>query len=266
MANTITNLYPTLWSDIAYFELAKAAVSPSVTNMTWVNPGGPSEAIRIPRFNYDETFIKDISTLSDSPDDINEASMVLNLDQEKGFFFQIKYIEEEKSSVSLGESVLRQRSAALASVIDADVLSLTSGFSQVLSGLCNKATLVSAIELLNEANAPQMDRVVVVNPDAYSDLLNTDDFIRADGIGDGGSMRSGQIGRVLGLDVFLSNNLPTGTDAAVMHRSAIAMAILTPVQVRVFDQPRHFAVGYSGRTAWGKREIEDTVGVQIDRS
>lgn len=265
MANTLTNFYHTRYSDIAYFELAKAAVSPSVVNMTWVSPGGPSEAIRIPRFNYDESFIQAVTGLEDSPEDISEASMTLNLDQHKGFFFKIKYIEEEKSPANIGESVLRQRSAALASKIDADVLSLTSGFSQVLSGQCNKATLVSAIELLNEASAPQTDRVLVVNPDSYSDLLNTDDFIRADGIGDGTSMRTGQIGTVLGLEVYLSNNLPTGTDAAVMHRSAIAMAVLTPVQVRVFDMPRWFAVGYSGRCAWGRMEVEDTVGVQIVR-
>ena len=265
MANTITNFYPTLWSDIAYMELTKAAVSPSVTNMTWVSPGGAAEAIRIPRFNYDESFIGAVTGLSNNPEDISEASMVLNLDRHQGFFFQLKYIEEEKSNVGLGEAVLRQRSAALASVVDADVLALTSGFSQVLSGQCNKATLVSAIELLNEANAPQTDRVLVANPDSYSDLLNTDDFIRADGIGDGTSMKTGLIGQVLGLDVFLSNNLPANTDAAVMHRSAIAMAILTPVQVRVFDQPRYFSVGYSGRVAWGRVEIEDTVGVQIDR-
>jgi hypothetical protein len=265
MANTWTNFYHTRYADIAYYELAKAAVSPSVTNMTWVSPGGPSEAIRIPRFNYDETFIKAVTGLSDNPDNVSEASMTLNLDRHQGFFFQIKYIEEEKSPAGLGEAVLRQRSAALGSVIDADVLALTSGFSQILSGQCNKATLVSAIELLNEANAPQTDRVLVVNPDSYSDLLNTDDFIRADGIGDGTSMRTGQIGQILGLEVYLSNNLPSGTDAAVMHRSAIAMAILTPVQVRVFDQPRHFAMGYSGRSAWGRMEVEDTVGVQIAR-
>ena len=78
-------------------------------------------------------------------------------------------------------------------------------------------------------------------------------------------MKSGQIGRILGMDVFLSNNLPAGTDAAVMHREAIAMAVLTPMQIRVFDQPRHFTVGYSGRAVWGKTEIQDVLGVQIDR-
>jgi hypothetical protein len=265
MANTITNFYDTLWSTAAYFELRKAMVAASVTNMTWNPPGGPSEAIRIPYFKYDETAIAAVTGLVNNPTNVSEATKVLSLDQHKGFFFQIPYIEEEKSSSRLGESVLRQRAAALASVIDADVLSLTSGFTQVLSGQCNKATLVSAIELLNEANAPQLDRYLVVNPDAYSDLLNTNDFVRADGIGDGINMKSGQIGRILGLDVFLSNNLPSGTDAAVMHREAIAMAVLTPVQVRVFDQPRYFAVGYSGRAVWGKTEIQDVLGVQIDR-
>jgi len=265
MANTFTNFYDTLWSTIAYFELAKAAVAPQVTNMTWGSPGGPAEAIRIPYFQYDETAIGAVTGLENNPSNVSEATKVLSLDQHKGFFFQIKYIEQEKSSASLGESVLRQRSAALGSVIDADVLSLTSGFTQVLSGVCNKATLVSAIEYLNSANAPQMDRVLVVDPSCYSDLLNTDDFIRADGIGDGESMRSGRIGTVLGLETYLSNNLPTGADAAVMHRQCIAMAVLTPVQVRVFDQPRYFSVGYSGRAAWGKSLIQDVLGVRIVR-
>jgi hypothetical protein len=265
MANTFNNFYATLFSTVGYFQLHKLAVSPSVTNMTWNPPGGPSEAIRIPYFKYTEAGVDVVTGIADNPTAITEASKVLNLDQEKGFFYEIKYLEEEKSSAQLGLSVLKQQTAALASVVDADVLSLTSGFSQVLSGLCNKATLVSAIEYLNEANAPQADRYLVVNPDAYSDLLNTNDFIRADGVGDGTSMKSGQIGRILGLDVFLSNNLPTGTDAAVLHREAIAMAILTPMQVQIFNQPRHFTVGYSGRVVWGKTEIQDVLGVQIDR-
>lgn len=268
MANTFTNFFPTLWSDTAYFELTKATVSPQVTNMTWVNPGGAAEAIRIPKFQYDESTsaVDDVDNLVDTPDDVSEATFVLNLDQHKGFFYQIRYIEQDKAAVALGESVLRQRTAALGSVIDTNVLATTSGFTNVLSGACNKATLVSAIEILNGNNVPQTDRVLLVDPGSYSDLLNTNDFVRADSVAGATINQSGLVGKVLGLDVFLTNNLPGAAiaNAVVMHRAAIAMAMLKTVDVRVFDQPRHFATGYSGRVAWGRTLVDDNLGVRID--
>lgn len=268
MANTWTNFYPTLWSDDAYFEFASTAIAPQVTNMTWADPAGPSEAIRIPKFAFSTAAIDDVSNLYDAPDDVSEATLLLNLDKEKGFHFQVRYVEQDKAAVDLGGSVFRQRTSALASVVDQEVFKVVTGATTTLSGSVNKATLVSAIELLNEANAPQTDRVLVVSPDGYSDLLNTNDFVRADAIGSGDSLRSGQVGRVLGLDVFLSNNLPTGSnvDAFAAHRAAVAMAMLRTIDTRVFDQPRHFAVGYTGRATWGQLLVDADLVVPIDRA
>jgi hypothetical protein len=267
MANTWTNFYPTLWSDIAYFGLTKSSVALQVVNLTWINPGGPAEAVRIPKFAYSESGIEDVSALIDTPNDVSDSTVQLLLDRHKGFFFQIPYIEQDKANVQLGESVLRQHSAALGSVVDADILAAVSGFTNVLSGQCNKATIVSGIEIMNEAYAPQTDRVLVVSPDCYSDLLNENEFVRADSIAGMDANRTGMVGKVLGLDVFMSNNLPGSSvaDAVIMHRSALAVAMLRQVQVRVFDQPRHFNTGYSGRTAWGRKLIDDTIGVRIDR-
>ena len=98
----------------------------------------------------------------------------------------------------------------------------------------------------------------MVGPTAYSDLLNENDFVRADSIAGSDANRTGFIGKVLGLDVFLSNNIPysTGGEAICMHRTAIAMAMLRTIDVKVFDQPRHFAVGYTGRAIWGQTLID----------
>jgi hypothetical protein len=267
MANTWTNFYPTLWSDQAYFEFAAAAIAPQVVNTTWVDPGGPSEAIRIPKFQFSTAQIDDVSNLIDSPDDASEATLVLNLDKNKGFHFQIPYTEQDKTNVQLGESVLMQRTAALAAIVDQEVFALASGATTTITGSVNKATLVSAIELLNENNAPQTDRVIVANPDAYSDLLNTDDFVRNDSVAGATSNRTGLVGQALGLDVFLSNNIPsTVGDAIVMHRVALAMAMLRTIDIRVFDQPRHFSVGYTGRAIWGAVRIDANLVVPIDRA
>lgn len=268
MANTFTNFYPTLWSDQAYLEFAAAAVAPQVVNTTWVDPGGPSEAIRIPRFRYSTSGILAISSLADTPTDATESTLVLNLDQEKGFFFQVKYSEQDKCPVSLGEALLKQNSAGLAAVIDQSIFGpLVSGAANTLVGAVNKVRLVSAITILNSGNAPQTDRVLVVNPAGYSDLLNENEFVRADSIYGAQSNMTGFVGRVLGLDVYLSNNLPAVSgDAVAMHRVAFAMAMLRNIDVRVFDQPRHFAVGYTGRAIWGRTMIDSGLIVRISRT
>ncbi len=266
MSNTFNNFYPTRYSDVAYFEFAAAAIAPQVVNMTWVDPGGPSEAVRIPKFAFSTGQIDDVANLIDSPDDATESSLLLPLDVEKGFHFEIKYTEQDKANVSLGESILRQRAAALAAVLDQNVFLAASGATVTLSGLMNKVTLVSAIELLNENNAPQTDRVVVTNPDGYSDLLNTDDFVRADSITGAMANQTGRVGEVLGLDVFMSNNIPSAVgDAFVAHRAALALGMLRTIDVRVFDQPRHFGVGYTGRATWGKVLIDADLIIPIDR-
>ncbi len=267
MANTFTNFYPTLWQDVAYFEFASAAIAPQVVNMTWVDPGGASEAIRIPKFAFSTADIDDVSNLFDSPDDVSEATLLLNLDQEKGFHFQIRYTEQDKANVQLGEATLRQRSAALASVVDQRVFDCMSGGTTTLSGTVTKATLVSALELLNQNNAPQTDRILVTGPQGYSDLLNTPDFVRNDSIAGATSNRTGLVGQALGVDVFISNNLPqaAGVDACVLHRAGLAMAMLRTIDIRVFDQPRHFATGYTGRATWGCVLTDADLVIPIDR-
>lgn len=268
MPNTWTNFYPTLWSDQAFVEFSETAIAPQVVNMTWADPDGPSESIRIPKFAYSESDIDDVSNLYDSPDDVSQSTLLLNLDREKGFHFQIRYLEQDKTPVRLGQNMVLQRTAALANVVDKDVFKTVTGATTTLSGSVNKATLVSAIELLNERNAPQSNRVLVTSPDGYSDLLNTNDFVKADSVAGSTVNRTAAVGQVLGLQVFLSNNLPTSSnvDAVVMHRSAVAMAMLRTIDVRVFDQPRHFAVGYTGRATWGRTLIDANLVVPIDRT
>lgn len=267
MANTWTNFYPTLFSDIAYLTFNATAIAPQVVNTTWINPGGPAEAVRIPKFGSGTSAIDDVSNLVDSPDNASESSLLLNLDKNRGFHYQVRYNEQEKANVALGQSLLTQRVAALAADVDNKVFTSASGATTTLSGSVTKAMLISGIELLNERNAPQSERVLVVNPDAYSDILGIADFTRADAIWQSTALRTGMVGQVLGLDVFLSNNIPaTVGDALLMHRAAVGMAMLTRIEVKIFDQPRHFAVGYTGRAIWGSTLVDAGLVVPLDRA
>jgi len=267
MANSFTNFYPTLWSDQSYMQFAAAAIAPQVINTTWISPGGAAEAVRIPKFAFSTSQIDDVANLVDTPDDATESSLVLNLDQQKGFFFQVRYNEQDQSNVELGESILRQRVLGLAAIVDQNIFAIASGAATTLSGTVTRAMIISGIELLNENNAPQTDRVLVVNPDAYSDLLGISDFVQADSIAGAQVNVTGSIGRVLGLEVFMSNNIPsTVGDALLMHRVGIGAAFLKTVEVKVFDQPRHFATGYTGRVIFGRTLIDSNLVVPLDRA
>ena len=267
MANTWTNFYPTLFSDKAYLVFSRTAIAPQVVNTTWIAPGGPSEAIRIPKFGIGTAAIDDVSALVDSPDNASESSLLLPLDKNRGFHYQVRYNEQEKANVALGQALLTQRVAALAADVDAKVFDVASGATLTLTGSVTKAALISGIEVLNEANAPQTDRVLVVNPDAYSDILGVNDFVRADAIAGSDRLVTGQVGRILGLDVFMSNNIPSTTgDALLMHRAAIGMAMLTRIEVKIFDQPRHFSVGYTGRAIWGQTLVDAGLVIPLDRA
>lgn len=267
MANTWTNFYPTLFSDKAYMVFSRTAIAPQVVNTTWIAPGGPCDAVRIPKFGIGTSAIKNVADLVDTPDNASESSLLLSLDQNRGFHYQVRYNEQEKANVALGQALLTQRVAALAADVDDKVFAKASGATTTLSGSITKAMLVSGIELLNEANAPQTDRVLVVNPDGYSDILNINDFVRADSIAGADANRTGRVGMVLGLEVYLSNNLTTvAVDGLLMHRAAIGMAMLTRIETKIFDQPRHFSVGYTGRAIWGATLVDAGLVVNIDRA
>jgi hypothetical protein len=268
MGNTFTNFYPTLWSDDAYFQFSQESIATRVCNMTWADPEGPSEAVRIPVVAYSESAIKDLAVLSNTPDDVTEASLIMQYDREKGFYFLIKYVEQDKCPLDLIAASARQRTIALANVVDKDVFLQFHNAANDLSGPVNKANLVSAITILNGHNAPQNDRILLVSPDGYSDLLNEAEFVRNDAVAGSQANLTGVVGRVLGLDVFMTNNLQTasGIDAVVLHRAAVAMAMLQRVDVRVFDEPRYFGTSCTGRATWGSKTIDANLMVTIDRA
>lgn len=67
---------------------------------------------------------------------------------------------------------------------------------------------------LNESAAPQMSRYVLLNPDAEGNALVLGQFLKADERGDQGGIINGQIGRKLGSDWFMDQNIPTHTTGA----------------------------------------------------
>lgn len=64
---------------------------------------------------------------------------------------------------------------------------------------------------LDKANIPQDGRFLIVAPDFYAVLLSDPRFVDASQYGTNAPIMNGEVGRVLGFSVMVSNNVPAGT-------------------------------------------------------
>ena len=147
----------------------------------------------------------------------------------------------EKYSRMMGESLARQ--------VDADIWSELDGLdqSQALSAddTLTAGVFESVLATLGENDIPYMDGecAMVVNPTLFADILNPSAgiaqyFIRNDAVGEGNrGLRSGLVGSLYGIDVYMSNTVSTGGTAttipgAVFHKSACVIAVQNDVRVQ----------------------------------
>jgi len=153
-----------------------------------------------------------------------------------------------QSSADLVDKYTRMMGEALARQVDADIFSELAGLNQSIT-LATDDTLTiaefeSALANLGENDVPYMDGDVamVVNPTLMADILNPSAglasyFIRNDASGDGSGLRTGNVGSLYGVDVYMSNSFETGGDAgstsgAIFHKTAVAIAVQQDVRVQ----------------------------------
>ena len=65
------------------------------------------------------------------------------------------------------------------------------------------------VEKLDLQDVPMDNRCLVITPRQYSDLLGINRFTEQQFIGSGDAIRTGKVGMIYGVEVFVTNNLPT---------------------------------------------------------
>jgi len=155
---------------------------------------------------------------------------------------------EIQGNVDMVAKYTKMMGEALARQVDADIFSELAGLNESIT-LATDDTLTiaefeSALANLGENDVPYMDGDVamVVNPTLMADILNPSAglasyFIRNDASGDGSGLRTGNVGSLYGVDVYMSNSFETGGDAgstsgAIFHKTAAAIAVQQDVRVQ----------------------------------
>lgn len=170
------------------------------------------------------------------------------------------------NSASALESYGFQQGAALGTIVVEDVLTLvtTANFTsaaQTTAANLDLTQIRAARLALNQANAPKMGRVAIIDSVGYDALLSVSNFLLAQNAGDATALRDARIGRAMNID-FYEYNAPfvsaNSVNVFVAHASAIAIAMryLQPQTPDRYDNARPISDPETGAT-FGLRDFYD---------
>lgn len=225
----ITNFQPEIWAAAVQEPFDKALVyaQPSVSNRQYegmIQQMGDTvhvTSITAPTVNtYNKAADITIQDLTDS-----DTALLIN--QGDYFAFRVNDVDKVQAAGDFQSSALVQAGTALRDKLDKFVAALPYtnaltgnklGRVTVVNGGTNKAgsgqtlafdVLVSLRELLDAQSVPTDGRFAVVDPKFISGLLRDDRFVRVDASGTADGLRNGLIGRAIGMDILVSNNVRT---------------------------------------------------------
>tara|TARA_R110000823_G_C15906777_1_gene497394 strand:- start:791 stop:1687 length:897 start_codon:yes stop_codon:yes gene_type:complete len=247
---TDQHFIPEIWADGIYKYFDRKTVFRGLVDdySALVSSKGYGDAINIPEMSLITATAKSAgSDVSYDATATTTTQLALNKHNYVAKLFEdIALIQSEADLVA---KYSRMMGEALARQVDADIWAELDGLndSQALSAddTLTAGVFESALATLGEADIPYMDGecAMVVNPTLFADILNPSAgiaqyFIRNDAVGEGNrGLRSGMVGSLYGIDVYMSNTVATGGNAsvipgAIFHKSACAFASQQEVRVQ----------------------------------
>ena len=141
-----------------------------------------------------------------------KTTITLNRHYESSFL--VEDLVKVQSAYDIRSDYTQAAAYAIAEKIDEDIgegmAASFTGYGAFGTAL-NDNLILTVNRYLSENKAPRSDRALVVHPKGEAELLAIDKYVRFDALGVGGdanSIKNGKIGRIYGVDVFMSQNLP----------------------------------------------------------
>lgn len=218
-----------------------------------------------------------VATYTKNTTVINPATLVttdqtLLIDQSKYFAFEVDDIDARQVR-NAGE--LMSRASTRAASILADTTDqflaglMTTGAGTIMTPAA-VATADAAYLLirqmrvkLDKANVPTDGRFLIVAPEMYALLLGDARFIDASRYGSNAPIQNGEVGRIIGFTVMVSNNIPAGTTATAPAVSNFviaghAMALTYAEQIsktEAYRPPDSFSDAVKGLHLYGGKVV-----------
>ena len=141
-----------------------------------------------------------------------------------------------------------------------NAITLTAGGDNAIRGM---------IENLDLADVPQDGRAFILTPRQYTDLLGLPRFTEQAFIGDGNAIKTGKVGMIYGIEVYVTNNMGTticATNSVVhdigllIHKDALCLAEQVGVRSQSQYMQQYLGDLYTADTIYGCQALRDTAG------
>ncbi len=290
------NFIPELWSDevIGAYK-SNLVVANLVTKLS--HKGKKGDTIYIPVPARGDASIKAANTQVTLSAATNTA-ITVNIATHYEYSKLIEDIAEVQALASMRKFYTDDAGYALAKRVDTDLLALSEGLQGGTVGNTNAATVfekavkgsdgstlytgassnAAAIAdagirkmllTLDDADVPMDNRCMVIPPTAASTLLGLSRFTEQQFIGSGEAIKTGKIGNIYGVDIFVSTNCPstTGADTAtdrvgvLMHKDAFVLAEQVGVRSQTQYKQEYLGDLFTSDTIYGVAELRNDAGV-----
>ena len=289
------NFIPELWSDevIGAYK-SNLVVANLVTKLN--HKGKKGDTIHIPVPSRGSASAKAANTqvtLSAATNTVVDVS----IDKHYEYSKLIEDIAEVQSLASMRKFYTEDAGYALAKQVDTHLLNLsesaqsggagggTTDFSfggayigtgtTVWTG-ANEADITDAgirafLLKLDNADVPMDNRSLIIPPVAANDMLGINRFTEQQFIGSGDAIKTGKIGQIYGVDVYITTNCPTcksgggtadsgaGTErvGVLMHKDAWVLAEQVGVRSQTQYKQEYLGDLFTSDTIYGIRELRD---------
>lgn len=244
--------------------IEEAVVAPNVFNVSqFALPG--AKQIEFPKAGS-FTVQKKLEDEEAQAQAVTYSTDALELNQHAVVQWIIPKRSEIQSNVNLLADTTARAARAHAKQVDSDIITsmdsgAAAGNAVTLSGSFGREEITEMRRKIRAQNFPVSDLTLAVAPDFEEDMLNVADFINADRYGNTQPIQNGEIGRVFGVRVVISNLL--SAKAIMFHREALALGFQ---QNPEFDEDKDLAnlgMRYSLDQLYGYKVLQSGLGISV---
>jgi len=297
---TAATFIPELWSDEVIASYQKNLVLANL--VTRINhKGKKGDTINIPTPVRGSATSKGENSLVKIQGDTH-ANTALSIDKHYEYSVLIEDMAEVQALSSLRRFYTEDAGYALSTQVDLDLFNKAaalnggngtagnSGWNKAVvfnnagvladwdrSGTGNAVSLATGgdaairamVEKLDLADVPQDGRAIVLTPRQYTDMLGIQRYTEQAFIGDGNAIKTGKVGQIYGIDVYVTNALGTTQCATgsvvhdiglVLHKDAMALVEQLGVRSQSSYMQEYLGDLYTADTIYGVGEMRDASG------
>lgn len=220
----VTTFIPELWNARLLYALEKAHVATNLVNRNYEGEiSNHGDTVHINTIGAITVKSYTRNTDIDAPETLTTTDQTLVIDQAKYFNFQVDDVDKVQAAGELVDTAMGRAAYALADVSDAYLLGVIAAGAAAGNTIGSAAApvaitasnvyenIVKLKTKLDKANVPNTGRTIVVPPDVHSLLLLDDRFAKSTATAGQEALINGLVGRIAGFDVYMSNNVKTGT-------------------------------------------------------